>query len=448
MSPYSLRFLLSNSAGVLMAAGAVPLKALWDAHLIERSEPESFVAFSLLFPIIITVNTFGVAFANAVSSTFIGWQWQRDGRIDLVTLLRVVLAAVIVGALVAVLLLSVVPWLCMLLNATAHEELIRSFMVASLVWLPLQFLSVAVQSLARGLGLFKRAGVVAFGSYAFAMFLSWLLIIGWPPGNFSVLELVAFSNAAAAGLFNIGMLAVLASRNRFFVDSVAPGFGGMAARMMRVGGHGLVANMFALVFIYAVMSSFAAQEAEYVAATGYLFRLEQLVLTVFFVMSAVIVPHVANQIRNGAPDRGMQTIRLATRHFIVVGISSLTLVLVLFISMSDELILDERVREIAVSAVWIWFPAYLLQGLCLLYAQLLTVVFDAAAASMISILRFILIGTPVVLIVVEHWGIDGLMLALPGLHVVSLAVVAVVFTRAIKKHAERTGRAVDAGAAN
>ena len=437
MKPYSLRFLLLNSAGVFMAAGAVPLKALWDAHLIERTDPESFIAFSLLFPIIITVNTFGAAFANAVSSTFVGWHWQRDGRIDVVMLKRVAAVAVIIGAMVAVLLLAAVPWLCVLLGAAAHEELIRSFMLASLAWLPLQFLSVAMQSLMRGLGLFKRAGAIAFGSYVFAMILSWILIVAWPATSFNVLERVAFSNAAAAGLFNIGMLALLASRYHFFINRT-PNFGGMAARMVRVGGHGLVANMFALVFIYTVVSSFAAQEASYVAATGYLFRLEQLVLTVFFVMSAVIVPQIANQVRAGALDQAIRTIRVATCHFVLVGIASLTLILLLFLGLADQLILDATVREIAITAAMIWFPAYLLQGLCLLYTQLLAVVFNATAASMISILRFVLIGIPVVLVALEQWGIDGLMIALPALHVVSLAVVAAGFTRAIKKHAART----------
>lgn len=446
MKPYSLRLLLSGSAGVFMAAGAVPLKALWDAHLIERAAPESFIAFSLLFPIIITVNTFGAAFANAVSSTFVGWCWQRDGRIDAVALMRIAAMAMATGAVVGLLLLAAVPWLCIALNATAHEASIRSFMLASLAWLPLQFLSAAMQSLARGLGMFKRAGIIAFASYVLAMMLSWVLIVALPADGFGVLERVACTNAAAAAMFNLGLLAMLASRRRFFVDRTRS-FAGVAARMLRVGGHGLVSNLFVLVFIYAVMSSFAAQEARYVAATGYLFRLEQIVLTVFFVMSAVIVPQVANQVRTGTMEQGLRTIRVATGHFVLVGIVSLALVLLVFQLTAGRLILDAEVRAIATKAAMIWFPAYLLQGLCLLYTQLLAVVFDAAMASMISILRFLLIGTPAVFIVMHHWGIEGLVIALPALHAVSLAVVAGGFTRAIRKQAARSRIEATAGSA-
>lgn len=406
------KYWFTNGLPVFVSTGIVSLKAILDSWLLGKTSPHDLQAFALAFPIVILTNTIAVSLANGLTGTASQWieKQQVQGKPAMVLYLVAVVLGIAVAFLVNLLIDPFILWF----DAEKYRASITAFCSTSYLWLPFQF-ALAVQSqMARFIGLFKSSSLVLTICCFLGMSLSYYLLFQHP--QIQPLSAVVISNSTIAFFSSLILLIQLWPKLCWEAE-----FSGWhkLRDILAQGGEIFYTTMLgqtlAVLFIFVITQQFAQQGEDVIGLLAYLTRIEQLILMLAFSFISVMLPDMAKILKDG---RCIQDyIRQASSFLLVCGfVCAVISLTVIFTQVTfDE---SERLNTMWMMAA-LWFSGTVVQGVVVLLSQLINVLLSPKSAVVLNLIRFVLLGIPLVYIGGTLAGEIGIAVALACLHFAS-----------------------------
>jgi Na+-driven multidrug efflux pump len=418
----TIKFWLTNGMVQFVAIGMTAIKALWDSYWLNLTDSVSGLAFGFAFPVLILINTVMAALVNAIMATLAKAHWVDEKQMDRAIFALLTGVSLLFGCLLSLIIWLAMPWIVVGLNAGNYSTALDQFAAVLIVWLPLQLLMATWMSVARGARLFKSAGAIAAVCYAIGMACSYVLLTHHQ--GIAPLSAVVYSNAVTSLLVALWLVVLLWRRIDFVFMIGISDFLQRAGRVsIQVFSHSFVANLFALLFIITMTRILSSQGEHVIAAMVYLTRFEQLILMVFVSFIGVILPQLSHLIRQQDFVQAEAYIQLAVKFLFGFGVLLIGLFYGMLLLLDPAVIGGPEVYGIFMWLAGFWFVGLAMQGVSILYLQVITIVVAPSLASKINFVRFVVLGTPFMLLASHYYGLMGFGCALVIIQLISLLVL-------------------------
>ncbi len=407
---------LSNGLVQFFAMSMVVIKALWDSYWLEDVDQQSFMAFGLVFPIIIALNTMTAALINATISSFSRSAWLENDSIDRHTFIILSGIALLAGTVVSALISLAMPWIIPFFDAHRFTDILTEFGKTLVWWMPFQALVTVWTSIARGLKRYKSSGLIMVVCYGGGMLATVLLLNNLATFELSPLVAVVLSNSMTA-IIQLIIMATLIFRDTTFTSefSIQDVMDKQASNFVSVFFNAFIANIFSLTFIFGITALLARQDDSVLVAWVYMSRLEQLMILLFGGFNMVMLPEIARYWRqrkekeNASVETIQQYVTLADRFLQHTAI----LMVVILLACVYLITLGNSETAVLMSMSLAWFIGLIAQGRAILYLQLINILIAPTLAPKLNFIRFIVIGLPVLYGAEFFLGFDGLLIAVP-----------------------------------
>ncbi|MBZ2163259.1 hypothetical protein [Alteromonas stellipolaris] len=403
-----------------MAMGMISVKAIFDSVFLAGADKTSALAFGFVFPVLILLNTVFAAVTNAVLSTFARQHWLDDKQIDSGILWQLSVAVLLFGLVLCLALKHGLGGIVYLLDAYTYQQQLRAFIDALWLWIPLQLVATLLICVARGSNLFKPSGIITSISYLIGIVASFTLLNGYA-GEWAPLEAIVLSNACGALVMLAWSFALLAKRLKFTQLVDRSQFYTQAGKSsVKVLYHSFIANLFAMAFIFVLTRKLAKQGEPVINAMVYLTRFEQLLLILFSALIGAMLPQLSHLVREKQHEMAESYTNEGVKYLLVIG-GCLYLLFVLLMWLLPQP--DQTFTRLAM----VWFAGTMMQGVSLMYLQVITIVVSPKLATKINFVRFIVLGIPLLHISGVYLGAYGIVVSLLFIQLISCLVLVKIF---------------------
>ncbi len=403
------------------------LKSLWDSMLLSRQPDESAVIFGYLFPVIVLFNAISLAFANGTTKSLITVDWLKDQRLDLGSLLAALLVLIIAGAMSVFLMHHANEGLMTLVGGEEYHAATGEFILYSLSWIPFQFCCLSLQNLARGFGLIKEASVITIAMVCVGSVFSPLLILGqgtWQGLGLNGVALsngfIAFCICAAILLLFVGKFGVCSGRVRLAMRNLK--------EIPHVIWTSLASNVLVIVFIFSFTGIMSTHGADVMEGYTYLVRVEQIILVILMSVSTVAVPMVAMAHQRGQYHSVIEIVGHATRLLVKTGLA----LVAVFFFIVFFILAEMQTSNIGVAVMHNFASfgliGYLFQGGLIFFGALLAI-FEPRASLVLNVVRFLILGLPMMWLGNYIGGVPGLFLSVTSLNIIMFCAAAILLKR-------------------
>ncbi|WDE11826.1 MATE family efflux transporter [Thalassomonas haliotis] len=429
----NLKYFITNGAPVFISMGVFAIKALWDSYWLAEVDKSSMLAFGLIFPILIFINVFAVSLGNAVMSSFSVSDWLVSRRINKFIFSWLSAFSIGLGVLTSLALWFIQPFMVLWLDAASYQLNLSHFFDALLSWLPFQFLSAVWMICLRGTGLYKSSGLIATLCCILGMLISYLLLTSALP--LPPLASVVYSNAAISISTLIGLSILMRKHIEFSPGESIKAFMEQAGKkLLSVFGSSMLVNLFTLIFLFTLTRLLAQHGPEVISVLVYMTRIEQLILVFFLSIISVLLPEISHLIRQEQYDQASEYIRLGSRFLLLSGILLTGIVFFAGFMIAFDSSTEQNLLLSLTLLSGLWLLGMSLQGVSILYLQMLNIVLAPQMAVQLSFGRFILMAIPLLYIGNSYLGIKGIAVMLPVIQVLSLLLFTYFYKKKMSGH--------------
>lgn len=407
VSRHLVRLTVPMVGGILAAI----LFNLVDTYFVAQLGTRELAAISFTFPVVMLMINLGVGLGAGASSAIALAVGQHDHhRVQRLTTDALLLAALLVGTLSAVGLLTIEP-LFRLLGATDGTlPAVHAYM--SVFYWGAVFVVVPMVGMAaiRARGDARVPGLVMVAAAVINALLDPLLIFGLLGLPRLGIRGAAIASVIARAFSLLATLHVLHRRWQM-LSWRRPPLGEMLASwrsMLHVGLPAAGTNMIIPVCAGAVTALVATHGEAAVAAFGAASRIEAVALVVFFALSSIIGPFAGQNLGAGQHERLEQAMRVSFRLCIVMGAAA-ALVLAIFATPLASLFdSTAQVVQIAVLYLHVVPLSYGLAGVVMVVNATLNGLGRPGPAVMISATRMVLVYLPAAYLGSRLFGVGGI----------------------------------------
>ncbi|WP_445945888.1 hypothetical protein [Shewanella sp.] len=409
------KYWIVNGFPIFISTGVFSIKALWDSWLLELHSEISFQAFALVFPIIVFSNALVTSIANAVMGT--SKLWLHKTYIESKVLFGFIVAAIILGLLMALVLEELTRPFVYLFHAEKYLQNIHAFISSFIFWLPFQFVLTLFVQLSRNIELFRASSFIQFFSCIFGFVLSYWLIsnqIFLEP-----LQSVVVSNAAISILSSLGLVLLLFKKLTFETNNGDIRSDLIASTGFKIFWTTFMGQSVAVVFISYFTYLLSNKGDKVIEMLAYLVRSEQLMLMLTASYINVMLPDMLKIINSGKHLESRRYIRHASRFLLFSGIIFSGFIFIIFYVKNNimQVLIKESSELLLFSLIWLLGTTF--QGVVIFYAQLLNVIFSPLAAIRLNFIRFLFLGGPLLFFGDYIAGGIGVVFFLMVLHISS-----------------------------
>jgi Na+-driven multidrug efflux pump len=410
-----------------IALAGFSLKSLWDAVLLSWQLDESAVIFGYLFPIIVLFNAISTAFANGTTKSLVSFRWLEDKRLDLKSL-RIALFVLCGAGMVAVLIIYCAnDALMALVGGGKYRNDTAEFIVFCLLWIPFQFCCLSLQNLARGFGFVKEISRMTIVIIGAGSALSPLLILGHGDWQGLGLNGVVISNAFVSFCICAAILLLLVKKHRTY-----SGRDNWTLRTWKeitgVVLTSLASNILAIVFIFSFARIMSTHGAEVMEGYAFLVRVEQVILVVLMSVTTVAVPSVAMAYRSGDFQGAAEIVDRAMWLLLRTGLTLAVVFLLVVLFMIVQMPTSSDGMAVMRYFALFGLIGYPFQGGLIFFSGLFAI-FLPKTSFLLNIIRFLILGLPLMWLGNRIGGVAGLFVSIALLNIIFFFIAMRLFNK-------------------
>lgn len=386
-----------------------------DTYFISRLGTRELAALGFCIPVVMFFM--GVIFGLSIATTSVVARQHGTGdreKVRRISTDAMSISTVIILAVSAAGYMLTEP-IFSLIGADAElMPMIRQYMALWYVALPFLSAMIVGNSCMRGLGETKYVSHIMTALAVSNIVLDPLFIFGWGP--FPRLGFAGAAVAHVVACFVVCMISYYYLIFRFEVTAsgslIHPGLRNSWKRLMHVALPSILSNQIAPVSAAVITWMAASFGQEAVAALGVATRIDRVSTIIFFSTATGVAIFAGQNHGAGKFDRIREAMDKATRSAMLWGVFFFAL----FWVFAEELprLFDDNPDVIAYTKLYlIWVPvSYGAMGVMILANAVLNAVGRPAPATVLVLLRTIIIYIPMAFVLREYYGFTGILVAL------------------------------------